>query len=124
PTGQTCTAPSDGGSIVCIGNVCQAPTCNDSAKNGGESDVDCGGQTLCQRCNIGKKCTGNGDCTTGLCSGGFCIQTCGDGIKDGTETDIDCGGPACPRCVDGNRCAVDGDCNASHCQSGLCCTPG
>jgi hypothetical protein len=109
---------------VCSGQICQDATCNDSTQNGGESDVDCGGQTSCQRCAIGQKCSGGGDCTTGYCAGGFCSQTCGNGVRDGTETDTDCGGPACPRCGDGRRCAIDADCLADHCQSGTCCALG
>jgi hypothetical protein len=92
-------------------------------QNGTETDVDCGGAS-CPHCNIGQKCGGAADCSTGLCVGGLCVQTCGDGVKDGTETDVDCGGPSCPRCPDAKKCAVSTDCTSTDCTGGFCCTPG
>ena len=42
------------------------PTCTDGAKNGGETDVDCGG-TCAARCAVGKACAVSADCTSGTC---------------------------------------------------------
>jgi hypothetical protein len=102
--GATCGTPSDG---------CGAGTinCNDGVKNGGESDVDCGGTGQCPvKCANGKTCTQNTDCTSNSCADGFCCdvpcsglcQACstakkGSGvngvcgaIKAGTDPDMEC----------------------------------
>ena len=46
-------------------NACTLPTCSDGARNGDESDIDCGG--TCPQCGDMGKCNVNTDCTTGLC---------------------------------------------------------
>jgi hypothetical protein len=51
-----------------------APSCTDHVKNGGETDVDCGGGS-CPPCADGKHCSGSGDCTTKQCAGGTCCTT-------------------------------------------------
>lgn len=40
---QQCLFPKDCASGVCIGGICQTPTCKDQVKNQDESGVDCGG---------------------------------------------------------------------------------
>ena len=67
-----------------------APTCSDNAKNGNETDVDCGGS--CGRCNVGKTCASRDDCTTALCTGGVCVEW---------VNQADCGLDS-----DGNNCAT------------------
>jgi hypothetical protein len=52
--------------------LCQAPGCNDSVKNGGESDIDCGGATSCPRCANGQNCAASSDCTSTYCGTGTC----------------------------------------------------
>jgi hypothetical protein len=52
--------------------LCQAPGCNDSVKNGGESDIDCGGTTSCPRCPNGKGCAAASDCSSTYCGTGTC----------------------------------------------------
>ena len=48
-------------------------TCFDGIRNGGESDVDCGGPS-CDRCNIGKACAGRTDCQSDTCgANGRCV---------------------------------------------------
>jgi hypothetical protein len=42
-------------------------------KNGGESDLDCGG--ICPQCPLGRTCTGPADCNAGACVGGKCGAT-------------------------------------------------
>ena len=49
------------------------PTCTDGAKNGTETDVDCGG--ACTPCPDGKACAVAADCATQQCSGGVCCLT-------------------------------------------------
>jgi plastocyanin len=46
------------------------PTCSDGARNGNESDLDCGGS--CSPCQNGALCGGPLDCASGLCVGGHC----------------------------------------------------
>jgi hypothetical protein len=98
-----------------------APTCSDGAKNGDETDVDCGG--VCGPCADGKGCAAAKDCTSGECINGSCgklPQACLDGKQDGDESDVDCGGKVCPRCKDAGKCAAAGDCASGVCSGGKC----
>ncbi len=54
---------SGGGSV--------APTCNDKARNGDESDVDCGGS--CSPCPNAGLCGTSLDCASGVCVTGHCV---------------------------------------------------
>ncbi len=64
----------------CISNICDAitrcalpaPTCSDKIKNGGESDVDCGG--TCPQCAVGKDCSEANECLTHKCTNGKCVN--------------------------------------------------
>lgn len=49
------------------------PSCDNGAKDGAETDVDCGGGT-CPLCQIDQTCLVNGDCASGLCEGA-CVDT-------------------------------------------------
>lgn len=52
------------------------PTCGDGARNGSETDVDCGG--TCPRCQNGKICDNRNDCESASCSVfGYCFA-CGE----------------------------------------------
>ena len=105
---------------VCLEATCAAPSCMDGKKNGGETDLDCGGPQ-CPKCDPGDACQQASDCGTGVCTGDVCQSaSCTDVVKNGGETDVDCGGPACPKCQDGDACAVPGDCQSNDCQGGLC----
>ncbi len=53
---------------VCAASACQAPTCSDGVRNGGESDADCGGSSMCSRCDLCRACTANTDCASGTCN--------------------------------------------------------
>jgi hypothetical protein len=67
-----CFANSDCASAVCTFNVCAPPSCFDSAKNGSESDVDCGG--ACDaKCVTGQACGSGADCSSGTCNLGQCL---------------------------------------------------
>lgn len=57
---------------VCLGGLCQAPTCSDGAKNGAETGIDCGGPPSCPRCAAGQGCAVPGDCESGVCWAGVC----------------------------------------------------
>jgi hypothetical protein len=41
-------------------------TCGNSAKDGSETDIDCGG-LVCSKCGSGKGCLVNTDCTSNVC---------------------------------------------------------
>jgi hypothetical protein len=93
-------------------------------QNGGETDVDCGGNTACARCASGKKCVAAADCANNVCTNGICQTSgCADGVKNGTETAIDCGGGACAKCVAGLTCLVANDCQSGVCTQGTCRAP-
>ncbi len=91
--------------------------CRDRARDGDETDVDCGGS--CQPCTAAKQCSRAEDCQSRACDAGACRQaTCGDGVRDGYESDVDCGG-SCGACAPGLACADDGDCASGSCDSGV-----
>jgi hypothetical protein len=110
-----------GPASTCVGGVCVAPTCDDSIKNGDETDVDCGG-TVCGKCPLGKFCIRASDCEAGGCSFGRCAtNTCGDNIKNGDETDVDCGGSCPNKCRPNQRCLANADCMSLLCDSDQTC---
>lgn len=91
--------------------------CLNLAKDGDETDADCGGS--CSRCSIGKSCKQNTDCERSVCNAGVCsANQCGDNVSDGQETDIDCGGAVAQcatRCAAGKTCLVGADCVSGYC---------
>jgi hypothetical protein len=105
-----------------------APTCMDLAKNGTETDVDCGGAT-CGKCADTKTCLSPTDCVSGACTSGKCAAaSCTDAVKNGSETDVDCGGATCGKCANDKACSGGGDCLSGSCSGGKCvaasCTDG
>ena len=52
-------------------NSCPGPSCSDGIRNGGESAVDCGGQS-CGACTSGQACDAPSDCSDGTCLGSVC----------------------------------------------------
>jgi hypothetical protein len=108
------------GTKICVNSVC-ITSCNDSMKDGTETDVDCGG--FCQaNCANGKMCNGNNDCQSDICAGGTCIAavTCFDNVKNGTESDVDCGGTCALKCAIGDSCKSGADCATATCTGMLC----
>jgi len=99
-----------------------APSCDDGAQNGDETDVDCGGS--CEPCGEGLGCVSGTDCADGVCGeGGHCAPaTCDDGVQNGDETDADCGG-SCEPCGEGLGCASGADCADGVCGEGGHCAP-
>jgi predicted extracellular nuclease len=66
-SGGTAGAGGQGGSGgTADASVDAAPTCTDKAKNGTETDVDCGGS--CPPCPGGKSCTTGADCSSSVCT--------------------------------------------------------
>jgi len=120
--GSYCTDDSECTSEFCYSDKCTEPTCDDDARNGNETDIDCGGER-CDRCNIGETCKINLDCSSNLCESRKCkrINLCGDGIKSGGETDIDCGGACRSKCKINRDCNIDQDCEFGLvCDSQIC----
>lgn len=76
--GETCFTQSDCVTGFCFtgASVCDPAQCGDGAKNGAETDTDCGGNTCTRRCGAGKSCKSTSDCVSGtLC--GLLSKTCG-----------------------------------------------
>ncbi len=131
-TGLKCLTAADCEGTQCNMNVCNAPTTSDGKKSPslGETDVDCGGATA-PKCLKTKVCAVNGDCYSGVCTGGHCEST-QTGRKDGEETDLDCGGrvtdpdtnATVARCVDDKACKVDSDCSGFCNPTTKKCTAG
>ena len=93
--------------------------CDDSERNGDETDVDCGGRT-CARCLAGGTCAMGTDCQSAICTNVVCQPpSCTDLALNGDETDLNCGG-SCPPCAQGRNCSVDADCATANCTAGLC----
>lgn len=121
--GQCVACISNGNcmSQVCKDYMCAPSGCADGAKNGTETDIDCGGE--CVACDTGKKCSANTDCKGGLCMGTVCAATCSDSAKNNSETDVDCGGNACMPCADGKACISASDCLSQICAVAKCAVP-
>ncbi len=86
------------------------PHCTSGAKDGDESDVDCGGS--CDKCAIGKACGENKDCLSDNCDAGMCkdVAHCTNGSQDEDESDVDCGGSCTTKCEAGKNCNSGDDC--------------
>ena len=101
--GSSCTADLDCDARICDSTSNTCVTCQDTIRNGNESDVDCGG-TNCGLCPAGSQCGSGADCATGQCSSSGICSSCTNGRMDGEERGIDCGGLCSPRCDVGERC--------------------
>ncbi len=124
-TGAGLPIDSGGGDIT-VDVADAGPSCSDGIKNGGESDVDCGGGlgSPCPPCADAKKCGSATDCLSGVCKDGICQPpSCTDGVKNGKETAVDCGGGDCPRCAVCIQCKADSDCDTTICSSAGLCAP-
>lgn len=96
--------------------------CFDSAQNGDETDIDCGGGCA-EKCATGQGCAAPEDCATGSCNvdTGVCVADhCSDGAQNEGESGVDCGG-TCPACAAGSGCDDDDDCSGtSRCVVDTC----
>ncbi len=100
------------------------PSCADGARDGAETDVDCGG-AACAKCADLRGCDSGADCLSGACAGnpGVCqAASCGDHLKNGEETDVDCGGHCAP-CAADRSCALAADCASRVCVGARCQSP-
>ena len=85
------------GGLACVQGVCQqavAPvsTCTDGARNGAESDVDCGG--TCTPCGATLGCNTGADCASTLCVNNRCACPAGQrvqGVACVNNSDAACG---------------------------------
>jgi hypothetical protein len=116
---------------------CQPPSSNDGVTNGGETDVDCGGDGTpgndsAPPCQTGMICAQDIDCFWGHCNSGVCGGHVA-GTQDGDETDVDCGGTQSPGCdwfkvcFQNSDCAsqiCDNDCSGANCFTAGQCLPG
>ncbi|HQY61515.1 MAG: hypothetical protein IPF92_13285 [Myxococcales bacterium] len=71
-------------------------------------------------------CTQGGDCASGACEAGVCVDppTCTDGRKNGDESDLDCGGSCAAgggsTCATGKACTNGDDCQSGQCEAKVC----
>ena len=116
-----CALDNDCASLVCNMTTftCALASCGDGAKNGDETDLNCGGS--CPPCPTGDSCLMNADCQSNLCNATLCVASCTDGITNQTETDVDCGG-ICGPCAIGQDCVIAGDCVNLNCGAGNVCS--
>lgn len=113
--GATCSEDSDCATGFCSNGICELTSCEDSIRNGVETDLDCGGE-FCPSCASGNSCLENTDCQTNYCdkTTKLCIPApaCENNELSEGETDIDCGG-SCRPCGEDQTCVVDDDCEGS-----------
>jgi hypothetical protein len=119
--GGGCAAAGDCATGACnvTSKKCVATHCDDGVKDSNETDVDCGGSCNA-RCDLGRACSGSGDCASQVCSkGNVCVVSrCVDGFQNGDEADVDCGGSVCSaRCGAGSNCTGNGDCGSGACST-------
>ncbi|HVH44041.1 MAG TPA: SUMF1/EgtB/PvdO family nonheme iron enzyme, partial [Labilithrix sp.] len=118
--GAACTEGAECKSLTCNAGKCTAviaggnPT--DKVKNGGETDVDCGGPAA-PKCGDGKTCNTGTDCESAVCTGGKCMAPAPDDkLKNGDESDVDCGGSKAPKCAVDKACTKNEDCSSDACS--------
>lgn len=105
-SGDTGEGPGGEGG-QCMGSArfdCEPPHCHNYQQDLDEGGVDCGGSE-CSGCENGQLCQLDGDCVSGWCREGVCVQRC--------KRQSDCGGDAscqdgqCVDCSDSDRCWAD-----------------
>lgn len=79
-----CTIGADCADGVCTNEMCAAPTCTDSVKNGTETGLDCGG-SCSTKCALGNECSIDGDCSSGICTSNVCSQLNGCDLSTATD---------------------------------------
>ncbi len=117
---QHCTDGADcEDGLLCHEGSCVETGCMNGARDGNETDVDCGGDG-CRRCLTDQACGEGSDCESDVCEGGKCLNAgCGDRVKNGRETGIDCGGD-CDPCAADAPCVVAKDCISGECNDKVC----
>jgi hypothetical protein len=114
-SGQACLVASDCSSAICTANTCVAPSPSDGIKNGGETDVDCGGADTAgsdgaPACADAKTCGVDDDCQSAFC--GTTTKICVDGQSCKATNGSDAAG------ID--TCGV-GETGAAGAQHESCC---
>lgn len=141
-----------GALLVALSAMSNAQTCWDEAKNGDETDVDCGGPdscpcaddpgvppwacaclgSICSRCADGRRCLRGSDCESKVCRADnriFCamFRSCGGVCANHCENKIRDGDETGTDCggTCARRCPVDQPCRtASDCETGRCADGG
>jgi formylglycine-generating enzyme required for sulfatase activity len=120
-SGKTCLAGSDCTSLVCGANkTCSAPTATDGVKNGGETDVDCGGGPAPA---APPPVDGGTPVDAGADAGVRKKAPLGGIVRGDLPADVTAdGGPTssvpsddAPACAEGKACLVNGDCASLAC---------
>ncbi|MBI4699654.1 MAG: SBBP repeat-containing protein [Deltaproteobacteria bacterium] len=88
----------DGGEVCDGKGSCAPPSCDDTVKDGDETDTDCGGAT-CASCKDGDSCKKGTDCASGFCDGAVCTA----------KKPI------------GASCNKPGECQSGDCVDARCC---
>ena len=125
--GKGFSSAGDCQSAVCTNASCQTATCADATKNGGESDVDYGGEDRVWTLRNGQIVCGH----LGLLERRVHRRrfrqapTCGDATKNGgRDRGVEAGGAtACGRCAATKSCTGASDCQSDVCTSGKCQAP-
>ena len=118
--GKHCMGAADcTADLLCHEGTCVGGGCTNQAKDGTETDADCGGD-LCKPCITGLACVVPADCESGVCVDAKCMApACNDQVKNGKETGLDCGGDCTPCPVD-QPCVVGKDCISGECNTNVC----
>ncbi len=122
--GVACLAHVDCETQVCgADETCADAICADKVRNGEETDIDCGGNGNCPRCDVMRACLNGSDCVSSVCEASICRPpSCDDGALNGDETGPDCGGACAPdqQCGAGLACVRDSDCARPYCLAQIC----
>ena len=132
--GQSCTDDGQCASGICDNGTCEpANSCGNGVLEGTEvcddgntADGD-GCDADCKKSD-GETCTGDDQCSSGICDNGTCepANTCGNGVVEGTEACDDgntSGGDGCSAaCLkeNGETCTGDTQCESGICDNGTC----
>jgi hypothetical protein len=91
PIGQPCSSNTEcgnSGGLVCTAGFCVGATCSSNSQCGNSGGFRCLAGT-CVPIDLGNTCTNNGECSTGQCTGGFCVE-CTAASLCGTGTSAQC----------------------------------
>jgi hypothetical protein len=122
PDAQNCDECRDGG-VSENADAQIPPRCDDGARNGDESDIDCGGSCVIA-CQPGQVCGGPSDCASGVCMDEECqAPNCEDDQTNGDETGPDCGGSCAIACQPSQGCGGPSDCASGVCADEVCQPP-
>ena len=119
PTGTTTGTSAGDASSSSTGEA--APSCDDSAQNQDETDVDCGGAS-CEPCELGGACLVDIDCGSAWCDAGTCAPPDCLADVDCDALDGPCAAAACD--VESRSCVVTAIHEAMACDDGELCTVG